>query len=1207
MQLLKKIVALLLVVAMLGSFTLVASADDGDSSADKVVLKLLVSDENGGALPAGNKVQVGDRIKVQLVPTKDVDLSAFHVFIRYDANVLSCTEDDCSFSGTVAKQKYDLSTIEPIAETEDGHVLSPGDHAVTFSFIQSKKRITYPADTPMAEMIFTAKEAADTTQIEVILVTAGRLLYKEDGSLDTATESCESAFTPENTTLTVEAAQVAAEGISLDKDTLTVVRGKSEELKATVTPANATDEVTWESSATDVATVDNGIVTGVSVGEATITAKAGEQTAECKVTVEWIPVEKIQPSVLRKTIYLGGDPFQLTATVAPDNASDKTVTWTSNAPGIAEVDATSGLVTAISAGKATITAKAGDQTAAVTITVKSGNATSIRIPESEIAVNLSETKTISLYVSPSGCTTKANTVWKVIEGEGIVELTPNGAEVTLKGKKNGTATIQATLDGLTATSKVTVSNPITGVVVNGPSKLKPEESADFTADIRLADNTAESTDDTTLTWHSTAPKVAEIDEKGHVTAHTLGTTSIYAMVNGTEYHHTLAVVGQGDDAYQVSMPEDALVTSGDTIEVPVTVSSETTGITQYSAFDITVSYDPSALELLTGALGDYTVKADSANGTIRVLGWGQPKDLGPVFTLQFKANLTQGSTTVSLDSAKVDVSDNALTSDAPEAAKPKASTDYTVSVKHALTFGTGFDVSGTVNVEHGENCTFAVTDYDPYYNYTVTATKGDATTVNVVEQGNGSYTIENVTCDLNITVTKDGRTYKVTLPTGVSGDSTAKYQENYKFQVDKTGDDPNTNYEVTFTVGSDDTKYTPEGPDSDGNYVISGDKIKGDITITVTKTPILDPDTYNVTVDGNGASDVTAEKTAKKDVDFSFQVKLETGYVYSAEIQVGATTYKEGQDLTYLDLTDGTVRTYTLKGDKITGNLLITVTKQKAYDVTFEVDDKAAKEIHGLPNASKKAIAGSDYSFTVTSFNVVYNLVAEVTENGVKKDITITRASGTGKTTNVTCTIKDVQGDLHVKLSYVANTDKTEVIVSKFVELDDKTVFLVATHTKSDAEDVRMQLDTFDGHAMYETSLYVNQFNSPKSNASTYVWLVMVDKGKAFTTEDALEHLSYTAKRVIGNAEKYLPLPDVIGTDEGDVNGSGTIDVNDAQLVYDIYNAKYDTFCMTNHTGNTYEEPQIGATMTKFLMADVNRDMCVNSTDAAAVVDMIKK
>lgn len=1205
MQLLKKVVSLLLVVAMLGSFTLVASADDGDSSADKVVLKLLLSDENGEALPAGNKVQVGDRIKVQLVPTKDVILSTLHVFIRYNADVLNCVKKDCRLSGVAAEQEYDAKIVEPIVGVNSGTVLGIGEHAVTFSFISSEDRVTYPADTAMAEMIFTAKEAVETTKLEVLLNTAGRLRLNDDGTTSMDGDRVESEFTTENTALTVEAGQVAAEGISLDKDTLTVVRGKSEELKATVTPANATDEVTWESSAMDVATVENGIVTGVSTGEATITAKAGSHTAECQVTVEWIPVESIT-APKRKTVYLGGASEHLTATVTPDNASDKTVTWTSDKPEIAQVDA-DGVVTAVSEGVAYITAKAGDKTTSVKITVKDGKATEIKIPESEIALNLSETKTISLDVTPSGCTTKANTVWKVVAGEDVVELTPNGAEVTLKGKKNGTATIQATLDGQTATSKVTVSNPITEVVVNGPSKLKPEESADFTADIRLADNTAESTDDTTLTWHSTAPKVAEIDEKGHVTAHTLGTTSIYATVNGKEYHHTLAVVGQGDDAYQVSMPEDAFVTSGDTIEVSVTVSSGTTGVTQYSAFDITVSYDPNALELLTDALGDYTLEADSTNGTIRVLGWGKPKDLGPVFTLKFKANLTQDSTTVTLDSAKVDVSDNALTSDAPEAVKPKASVVYTVSVKHALTFGTGFDVSGTVNVEHGEDCTFSVADYDPYYIYTVTATKADGTTVNVVDNGNGSYKIENVSCDLSITVTKNGRTYNVTLPTGVTGNKTAKYQDNYTFQLDKTGDDANTNYEVTYTVGSDDTKYTPDGPDSDGNYVIPGDKIKGDITITVTKTTIPDPDTYKVTVDGDGAGDVTAEKTAKKDVDFSFQVKLEEGYVYSAEIQVGATTYKEGQSLTYLDSEDGTVRTYTFKGDKITGNLLITVTKQKAYDVTFEVDDKAAKEIHGLPNASKKAIAGSDYSFTVTSFNVVYNLVAEVTENGVKKDITITRASGSGKTTNVTCTIKDVQGDLHVKLSYVANTDKTEVIVSKFVELDDKTVFLVATHTKSDAADVRMQLDTFDGHAMYETSLYVDHFNSPKSNAKTYIWLVMVDQGKAFTAEDALEHLSYTARRVLGNAEKYLPLPDVIGTDEGDVNGSGTIDVNDAQLVYDIYNVKYDTFCMTNHTGTIYEEPQIGATMTKFLMADVNRDMCVNSTDAAAVVDMIKK
>lgn len=557
-----------------------------------------------------------------------------------------------------------------------------------------------------------------------------------------------------------------------------------------------------------------------------------------------------------------------------------------------------------------------------------------------------------------------------------------------------------TLDGLDVTTTVNVVNPIKNVVVNGPSKLKVGESVQFTTTISLADDSAESTDNTNVTWKSTVPDVAEVDENGNVTAKALGTTSIYATVNGKEYHHTLSTVTQGDGVYQVSLPDDAVVTSGDTIEVPVTVSSETLGVTQYSAFDITVSYDPKALELMTNAFDDYEVETDSTNGTVRVFGWGNAKNLGPVFTLQFKANLTGGSTTVTLDSAKVDVSDNALTSDAPEAVKSKASAVYTISVKHALTFGPGFDVS-SANVEHGESYTFTVTDYDPYYDYTITATKDDTTTVNVVDNGNGSYTIENVSCDLSITVTKDGHTYNVTLHTGVTGNKTAKYQENYTFQLDKTGDDANTNYEVTYTVGSDDTKQTPQGPDSDGNYVIPGDKIKGDITITVTKTPILDPDTYKVTVDGSGAGNVTAASTASKGVDFSFLVRLEEGYVYSAEIQVGATTYKEGQDLTYLDSTDGTVRTYTFKGDKITGNLLITVTSQRAYDVKFEIAEEDKLELAFQTAPADQAIEGTDYTFTLKKFKSVYDLVAEVTENGETKDIEISRPDNSATTNTV--------------------------------------------------------------------------------------------------------------------------------------------------------------------------------------------------------------
>ena len=87
-------------------------------------------------------------------------------------------------------------------------------------------------------------------------------------------------------TITVAAAPVDATGISLNKETTTITAGQSETLTATVEPSDSTDTVTWESSDTAVATVDNtGKVSAVAKGTATITAKAGDKSATCAVTV----------------------------------------------------------------------------------------------------------------------------------------------------------------------------------------------------------------------------------------------------------------------------------------------------------------------------------------------------------------------------------------------------------------------------------------------------------------------------------------------------------------------------------------------------------------------------------------------------------------------------------------------------------------------------------------------------------------------------------------------------------------------------------------------------------------------------------------------------------------------------------------------------------------------------------------------------------
>lgn len=87
-------------------------------------------------------------------------------------------------------------------------------------------------------------------------------------------------------TVTVTPRTISVESITLNKPQLSLVKGATETLTATVLPTTATDKaVTWESSDTAVATVENGVVTAVAAGNATITAKAGEKTATCAVTV----------------------------------------------------------------------------------------------------------------------------------------------------------------------------------------------------------------------------------------------------------------------------------------------------------------------------------------------------------------------------------------------------------------------------------------------------------------------------------------------------------------------------------------------------------------------------------------------------------------------------------------------------------------------------------------------------------------------------------------------------------------------------------------------------------------------------------------------------------------------------------------------------------------------------------------------------------
>ena len=182
-------------------------------------------------------------------------------------------------------------------------------------------------------------------------------------------------------------------GITLDPITLSMKVGEEEMLTVTVLPENATDKsVTWSSSDLTVASVNNGLVTALKSGTTTITVQAHNGVkAECTITVNepvvTVTSVTLSPTMLSMTV---GEEKTLTATVLPENAADKTVTWSSSAPSVATV--TNGAVIALKAG-----------TAAITVTTNDGGKTSnCEVTVSTISgVEDNETLLAAVYPNPT--------------------------------------------------------------------------------------------------------------------------------------------------------------------------------------------------------------------------------------------------------------------------------------------------------------------------------------------------------------------------------------------------------------------------------------------------------------------------------------------------------------------------------------------------------------------------------------------------------------------------------------------------------------------------------------------------------------------------------------------------------------------------------------------------------------------------------------
>lgn len=541
--------------------------------------------------------------------------------------------------------------------------------------------------------------------------------------------------------------------------------------------------------------------------------------------------------------------------------------------------------------------------------------------------------------------------------------------------------------------------------------------------------------------------------------------------------------------YTVSMGADQQVAAGQQVRIPVTVASGEKGITGFNAYDMTFTYDPAALTLntKTGAAANLTVEDN--NGTVRVRRYGDAVPLGEALALEFTAKATATSA-VTLTNAKFDLDANSINFDAPEATISDADTVVNAN-NFTVTLPDAFTSDETRLVPKGGSFTFK--PVDSHYTYTFTVKMGDSATEGLTFGANDTYTIENISGNVEVTYT--GKTPK--------------------------------QYDVKYKIDED----------------VEQDVTKGPETVTYLN-------------------------------DYSFVVTPRAGYSYRVIYSVD-----NGDPFVHTVIAvptandDGTL-TYTIPGKEIVGGVEIWIdpNTESGIPVVFTgngVEDAASG------NASSMG-KNMPYYFTLNQrescdYTVTAYYQPLATPTASKRPATV-RSLGNGKYVVEAVNYNDYlyvyarSWNLVVKVEKVSHSAE-EVTVSKYLELNDKTMMLVTVKGTPEGGSAF----TYDGNTMYKVEGY---------GTDRYAWLVIVDKGQTLTQEEA-------AKVAISAADNVVTI--TLGFD---VNMTGKVDVNDAQLVYDMYNGTYSDFTKVS--------------VEKFLRADVNATKVVDHTDAVAIVNQFK-
>lgn len=343
-----------------------------------------------------------------------------------------------------------------------------------------------------------------------------------------------------------------ATGIALDKKNLDMAKGQTEKLTATLTPADANSAVTWKSSNEAVATVTNdGTVTAVSGGKATITATAGGLSASCEVNVG-VPMNGI--SIENKDVKVNrGKTVELKVNYDPaDTTADKTVAWKSDNEAVATVDSATGVVTGVKAGEANITvtttktAKPLSATVKVTVeenSIKDEQGLLIAFDKMEKpilkgnngqTVFMGDFLNIEKVLADNNITDTYSIVWSSSDEKVATVDRETGKVVGVKeGKARITAVITFT-NGIgektgeyTVTTEIEVKEiPLESIAFN---KVIKEMVVGTTETLSIIYNPENTTDLKDVTWETSDASIISVDN-GKLTALKAGEAEITAKV-----------------------------------------------------------------------------------------------------------------------------------------------------------------------------------------------------------------------------------------------------------------------------------------------------------------------------------------------------------------------------------------------------------------------------------------------------------------------------------------------------------------------------------------------------------------------------------------------------------------------------------------------------------------------------------------------------